>query len=91
MDVASSLKGRLCGEWRLIFTTGTIDTQKKLKAKINYFPLKAVQTFAEGGEISNSIYFGDFNALKFSGTYQVDCANNGIARVEFDFDELRLL
>jgi hypothetical protein len=31
----------LDGTWRLVFTTGTIDVQKKT-GRVNYFPLKVV-------------------------------------------------
>ena len=31
------------GNWRLIFTTGDVKTQKKLGGKISYVPIKAVQ------------------------------------------------
>jgi len=30
----------LNGEWRLVFTTGTKESQEKFGAKINYFPIK---------------------------------------------------
>ena len=38
--VAKNVLSNLSGEWRLIFTTGTIDTQKRIKGKISYFPIK---------------------------------------------------
>lgn len=41
---ADSTLENLNGAWQLVFTTGTIDTQKKT-GRINYFPVKAVQTF----------------------------------------------
>ena len=56
----------LSGAWRLVFTTGTIDTQKKI-GKINYFPIKAVQTFNTDTTpytISNGIYAGTFPLLR---------------------------
>ena len=31
------------GNWRLIFTTGDMKTQKKIGGKISYVPIKAVQ------------------------------------------------
>ena len=37
---AQEVLDNLTGDWRLIFTTGTKDTQDRFKAKINYFPLK---------------------------------------------------
>ena len=57
----------LNGAWRLVFTTGTIDTQKKI-GKINYFPIKAVQTFNTATDpytISNGIYVGKFPLLRW--------------------------
>ena len=39
-SVATDTVKNLDGAWRLVFTTGTIDTQKKSKGQINYFPLK---------------------------------------------------
>ena len=57
----------LNGAWRLVFTTGTIDTQKKI-GKINYFPIKAVQTFNTATDpytISNGIYVGTFPLLRW--------------------------
>jgi hypothetical protein len=37
---AEEMLSCLNGDWRLVFTTGTADTQKKIQGKINYFPLK---------------------------------------------------
>lgn len=34
------------GNWRLIFTTGDVKTQKKIGGKISYVPIKAVQVSA---------------------------------------------
>lgn len=31
------------GNWRLIFTTGDVKTQKKIGGKLTYVPIKAVQ------------------------------------------------
>lgn len=39
-SVAKDMLSNLNGSWRLVFTTGTADTQKKIKGKVNYFPLK---------------------------------------------------
>ena len=79
----------LNGAWRLIFTTGTVNTQKKLGGRINYFPLKAVQTFdTETYKISNGIYLGEFAILKFFGTFTW---NLKARKLEFDFDEISLL
>jgi hypothetical protein len=37
---AKEILASLNGDWRLVFTTGTADTQNRIKGKINYFPLK---------------------------------------------------
>jgi hypothetical protein len=61
----------LNGSWRLIFTTGTVSTQKKLGRRINFFPVKAVQTFnTDTMSISNGIYAGNFAILKFFGEFE---------------------
>ena len=61
----------LNGAWRLIFTTGTIDTQKKLGRKINYFPLKAAQCFyTDSMTLTNGIFLGDFELIKFFGEFE---------------------
>ena len=80
----------LNGAWRLIFTTGTVNTQKKI-GRINYFPLKAVQTFdttVNPYKISNGIYVGDFAILKFFGTFTWNLKSR---KLEFDFDQISLL
>ena len=78
----------LTGQWRLIFTTGTVDTQKKT-GRINYFPLKAVQTFdAKTSVITNSIFLGDFPLIKFSGEFEWVSAPR---KVLFDFDKIAVL
>ena len=41
----ANVLANLNGAWRLIFTTGTIDTQKKIGRRVNYFPIKAAQCF----------------------------------------------
>ena len=38
---AAKVRENLNGSWRLIFTTGTKETQKKWGRKVSYFPLKA--------------------------------------------------
>lgn len=54
--------------------------------------LAARQSFTESGSITNSIYLGSkFNAFKFSGKYDLVYLSNGVIRVEFDFEKLRLL
>ena len=72
----------LDGSWRLIFTTGTIDTQKKFGGSLNYFPIRAVQSFdTRAMAITNGIFLGDVEVLKFFGTFdwledrrKVECA-----------------
>lgn len=60
----------LNGSWRLIFTTGTVDMQNKLGGRINYFPLRAVQSFDTSSmAITNGIYLGEFEVLKFYGEF----------------------
>ena len=76
----------LNGSWRLVFTTGTVDTQKKLGGRINYFPLKAVQSFdTDTYMISNGIYVGDFTLIKFFGAFSW---NSKSRKLEFDFDQV---
>mmetsp|Transcript_8130 Transcript_8130/g.11714 ORF Transcript_8130/g.11714 Transcript_8130/m.11714 type:complete len:265 (+) Transcript_8130:118-912(+) len=78
----------LTGDWRLIFTTGTKNTQDRFKARINYFPLKAVQSFDSTMDpmfISNGIYWADsdFALVKFFGDFDFDLQKR---KLEFDFD-----
>lgn len=80
----------LQGDWRLIFTTGTVNTQKKI-GKINYFPIKAVQGFDTSVtpyKISNGIYIGDFTILKFFGNFTWSLKAR---KLEFDFDQIEIL
>ncbi|GAX27672.1 hypothetical protein FisN_13Hh233 [Fistulifera solaris] len=87
-NIAESVLENLNGDWRLIFTTGTKDTQKRTGGRINYFPLKAVQSFrTEGMKIENGIYFGDFPALKFSGEFEFNLKSR---KLEFDFNRVTL-
>lgn len=87
-DVATNMLDNLNGAWRLVFTTGTIDTQKKM-GRINYFPIKAVQSFnTERMTLTNGIYAGNFPLLKFFGPFQFDTAKR---KLEFDFYELAVL
>ena len=73
---------------RLVFTTGTVDTQKKT-GRINYFPLKAVQSFnTDTMVISNSIYAGDFPLIQFFGEFEWLKKQR---KLEFDFDQIALL
>jgi len=80
---------KLNGSWRLIFTTGTADTQKKLGRKVNYFPIKAVQSFnTTDFSIENGVYLGDFSLIKFGGDFEwIEKPR----RLEFDFDRISLL
>ena len=76
----------LDGAWRLVFTTGTVETQSKLGRKINYFPLRATQSFDTSTmAITNGIYLGDVAVLKFFGTF--DWLEER-RRLEFDFDAI---
>jgi hypothetical protein len=75
------------GEWQLIFTTGTVDTQKKI-GRINYFPLKAVQSFdTTNYKITNGIYIKDYPIIKFFGPFEF---NAKMRKVIFDFDEIQI-
>jgi hypothetical protein len=97
----SALSGEGGVNWRLIFTTGTIDTQKKLGTKVNYFPLKATQSFdsspsgQEDGNpwlITNGIYLGDeFALVKFEGDFDWTLTpKSGLTKVTFDFSRIQL-
>ena len=80
----------LNGSWRLVFTTGTVNIQKKIGA-VNYFPVKAVQSFnttTTPFQISNGIYIGNFPLLKFFGDFTWATAAR---KLEFDFDEIAVL
>ncbi len=79
----------LDGAWRLVFTTGTVDMQNKLGRSINYFPIRATQTFdTKSMTLTNGIYAGDFALLKFFGTF--DWLEKP-RRLEFDFDSIAVL
>lgn len=65
--VAEDTLAALNGAWRLVFTTGTVDTQKKLKGRINYFPLKAVQCFnTDTMRLTNSVMVRDSTVTAFA-------------------------
>ena len=86
---AAELLANLSGSWRLIFTTGTKETEAKLGAKVNYFPIKAVQSFdSTTSKISNSIMIGDLALIKFFGEFKFLPKPR---KIEFDFDQIRLL
>ena len=79
----------LDGAWRLVFTTGTKETQEKFGRKINYFPLRATQSFdTQSFAITNGIYVGSFPLIKFFGTFEW---LEDRRRLEFDFDAIQLL
>lgn len=86
----ADMLANLDGTWRLVFTTGTAEKQKK-SGKVNYFPLNAQQGFDTSTnpmKISNGIYLGDFAVLKFFGDFDFNQSN---CKVEFDFDEIVVL
>lgn len=88
-SVAVNTLAALDGAWRLVFTTGTLDTQKKIKGRINYFPLKAVQCFStDTMRLTNSIMVGDFPLIKFYGPFSFNLAAR---KVEFDFTSIAVL
>jgi len=77
----------LDGAWRLVFTTGTMETQEKI-GKINYFPLRATQTFDTASSpmaITNGIFIGPYPVLKFFGDFEW---LEDRRRLEFDFDAI---
>lgn len=77
----------LNGEWRLVFTTGTVDTQKKI-GRINYFPLKAVQSFdTDEFKITNGIFINDYPVIKFFGPFEF---NMKMRKLIFDFDQIQV-
>lgn len=86
-DTANKTIEKLNGEWRLVFTTGTVDTQKKI-GRINYFPLNARQTFdTTEFKITNGIYLtDDLPIIKFFGPFEF---NLKMRKVIFDFDQIQ--
>jgi len=85
---AEALLKNLDGSWRLIFTTGTKETQKKWGRKVSYFPLKATQSFNTATmEITNGIYIGEVAAMKFFGQFEFNLRSR---KLEFDFDAIAL-
>lgn len=88
-EVAEEMLNSLNGAWRLKFTTGTIDTQKKFGRRINYFPVKAAQCFdTESMTLTNGIYIGDFALLKFFGPFEFNLKSR---KLEFDFYDIAVL
>lgn len=84
------------GAWRLIYTTGTKDLQKTFSNDtfINYFPLKAVQSFSyktgpnQYNVISNGIYWDTFPIIQFQGNFLIEPR---LKKVIFDFEKVKLL
>jgi hypothetical protein len=92
-DTLQALSGNGGGSWRLIFTTGTVNTQERT-GRINYFPIKATQTFNSVTDpwlIENGIYIGDFPLIKFSGDFDWTLQKTGVTKLTFDFTKVKLL
>lgn len=90
-QTAQNVLDNLGGSWRLIFTTGTKKTQERFETKINYFPIKAVQSFDTTStpfKIENGIYAGDFALLKFAGEFEFDLKKS---KLEFEFNQITIL
>ena len=88
---AQDVLTNLNGSWRLIFTTGTKTTQDRIQKTVNYFPIKAVQSFDTSTDpygIENGIYLGDFAVVKFSGPFDFDLVRR---KLEFDFTKIAVL
>lgn len=87
-SVAEEILDSLSGAWQLVFTTGTAKSQASV-GRINYIPIKAVQTFdTSNWEITNGIYIGDFAAIKFLGSFSFDLTKR---KLEFDFSTFAIL
>ena len=70
-ELSRSTLQSLDGAWRLVFTTGTVEMQSKLGRKIDYFPLRATQTFdTRTNAITNGIYVGSFALVRFFGSFE---------------------
>lgn len=84
----SAMADKLTGTWRLVFTTGTISRQERTGARVNYFPVKAVQSFdLPQAKITNGIIFGDFYAARFFGPMEF---NEKTRKLTFDFTRIEL-
>ena len=71
-----------------MFTTGTVSRQKRTGARVNYFPVKAVQTFdLPASKITNGIFFGDWAAVRFFGPMEF---NEESRKLTFDFTRIEL-
>ena len=89
-SLVTQMQSQLTGSWQLIFTTGTAQTQERQGRRINYFPLKAIQSFnMTMNTIENGIYFFDTNwcVIQFLGLLDFDVKKR---RLNFDFDTLQL-
>ncbi|CAJ1951396.1 unnamed protein product [Cylindrotheca closterium] len=88
-----ALSGNGGGSWRLIFTTGTVNTQERT-GRINYFPIKATQSFNAAEDpwlIENGLYAGEFPLVKFKGDFTwMASQKSGVTKVEFDFSSIKL-
>jgi hypothetical protein len=84
---ADELRRLIAGRWRLVFTTGTKGTQAKM-GKINYFPVKAVQSFAQlhSSDYSNNIYLGDWPVVQVLGSFE--CPK--FRKLEFKVEKIKL-
>jgi len=88
--VAKQVLNNLNGSWRLIFTTGTKNTQERFQTKINYFPLKAIQRFDSTQtpfQIENGIYAWEIPVIKFSGTFDFDVRKSKVCNIIIDQDK----
>jgi len=88
---ADDILDNITGEWRLIFTTGTKERQRKSGGRVNYFPFKATQSFdatVDPKIIENGIYAWKLPLVKFSGDWDFNARKR---KVEFDFDMITLL
>lgn len=94
METLNYLSGDGGGSWRLIFTTGTINTQERT-GRINYFPIKATQSFNKEEDpwlIENGLYIGEFPLVKFKGDFTwMASPKSGVTKLEFDFTSINLL
>ncbi len=89
-EFSKDILDNISGEWRLIFTTGTKERQKKSGGRVNYFPLKAIQSFdatVEPKVIENGIYAWDLPLIRFSGDFDFDERKR---KLEFDFDLIEI-
>ena len=91
-ETLEALSGGGGASWRLVFTTGTSDTQKRT-GRVNYFPIKATQSFNKATNpwlIENGIYLGDFPILKFKGDFDWTLQASGVSKLTFDFTAIKL-